>query len=87
MSTISNRVKDIFRLVTLQMWFLDFSYIPINYKMIRESINNVINFKLFNILVELDSEEGHVLLQYNIKRTLPKLGSVQPPTSKVADHF
>ena len=33
-----------------------------HYKMIRKSINNVLYFKLFNILVELDPEEGHVLL-------------------------
>ena len=33
-----------------------------HYKMIRISINNVLHLKLFNILVELDPEEGHVLL-------------------------
>ena len=34
-----------------------------HYKMIRKSITNVLYFKLFNILVELDPEEGHVLFQ------------------------
>ena len=36
------------------------------YKMIRISINNVLHPKLFNILVELDPEEGHVLLSLKI---------------------
>ena len=35
-----------------------------HYKRIRKSINNVLYFKLFNILVELDPEEGHVLLYF-----------------------